>query len=124
MLQQGQNYSFLSVSDKVNYNKEMPGEKAVEDAGDGVEGGGSLAVYDKEEFECLPGEEVSKLCGDYAAYARVSLAEEHGQVDGEGRGVAGFNTYLCHLKIVTNIAAIEEQLQAFTEMVEMIGSDK
>eukprot|EP00092_Neocalanus_flemingeri_P065441 GFUD01079580.1.p1 GENE.GFUD01079580.1~~GFUD01079580.1.p1 ORF type:complete len:177 (-),score=67.79 GFUD01079580.1:50-541(-) len=63
-----------------------------------------MAIYDKEEFEKVDDEEVKKLCSDYAAYTRVNLAEEHGQ-------------------IVTNIAAIEEQLQSFAEMVEMLGSD-
>ena len=32
--------------------------------------------------------------------------------------------HVLYIQIVTSIAAIEEQLQAFTEMVEMIGSDK
>ena len=40
----------------------------------------STAVYDKEDFEKLNDEEVKKLCSDYAAYTRVNLSEEHGQV--------------------------------------------
>eukprot|EP00090_Calanus_glacialis_P008307 TRINITY_DN16617_c0_g1_i1.p1 TRINITY_DN16617_c0_g1~~TRINITY_DN16617_c0_g1_i1.p1 ORF type:complete len:186 (-),score=83.61 TRINITY_DN16617_c0_g1_i1:24-581(-) len=81
----------------------MSGEKVKESGADALEAA-SIAVYDKDEFEGLPDEEIVKLCSDYAAYTRISLAEEHGQ-------------------IVTNIAAIEEQLHTFTELVEMIGSD-
>ena len=40
----------------------------------------STLVYDKEDFEPLPDEEVGKLCKDYASFSRINLAEEHGQV--------------------------------------------
>ena len=59
----------------------MSGEKVKESGADALEAA-SIAVYDKDEFEGLPDEGIVKLCSDYAAYTRISLAEEHGQVGG------------------------------------------
>merc|ERR1711936_55371 len=56
----------------------------------------NAVVYDNDD--------VKKLCNDYAAYTRVNLAEDHGQ-------------------IVTSIAGFEEQLHTFTEMLELINND-
>ena len=69
----------------------------------------SLNKDDKEEAEEI--KELSKyketdletLCGQYAAYTRVNLAEEHGQ-------------------IVTQIANMEEQLHTFSQLLEAISS--
>jgi hypothetical protein len=56
------------------------------------------------ELEPYGDARVRALCRDYAAYTRVSLAEEHGQ-------------------IVTQIAALEEQLHTFSQLLEVVGSD-
>ena len=69
----------------------------------------SLNKDDKGEAEKI--KELSKyketdletLCGQYAAYTRVNLAEEHGQ-------------------IVTQIANMEEQLHTFSQLLEAISS--
>ena len=130
----------------------MSVDKVKESATDALETA-SMAVYDKEEFEKLDDDEVKKLCSDYAAYTRVNLSEEHGQVTSlfdqprrldcvclpsgswkyewhslEWRiaelYILSYSFILLFIQIVTSIAAIEEQLQSFTEMVELIGSDK
>merc|ERR1712045_223658 len=51
-----------------------------------------------EEAPTLETETVRELCGDYAAFTRTNLSEEHGQ-------------------IVTQLAAIEEQISTFSEMM-------
>ena len=54
-----------------------------------------LSKYKKSDLEAL--------CGQYAAYTRVNLAEEHGQ-------------------IVTQIANMEEQLHTFSQLLEAVSS--
>ena len=54
-----------------------------------------LSKYNKTDLETL--------CSQYAAYTRVNLAEEHGQ-------------------IVTQIANMEEQLHTFSQLLEAISS--
>ena len=61
---------------------------------------------EEEEMEDLSkykGTDLETLCGQYAAYTRVNLAEEHGQ-------------------IVTQIANMEEQLHTFSQLLEAISS--
>ena len=64
---------------------------------------------DKEEesngidFPKYERKDLETLCGQYAAYTRVNLAEEHGQ-------------------IVTQIATMEEQLHTFSQLIEAISS--
>ena len=64
---------------------------------DKVEGAETIEMskYKKTDLEAL--------CGQYAAYTRVNLAEEHGQ-------------------IVTQIANMEEQLHTFSQLLEAISS--
>ena len=62
----------------------MSGEKVKVHGADALEAA-SIAVHHKEVFEGLPDEEIGKLCSDYAAFTRISLAEEHGQVKGVAR---------------------------------------
>ena len=64
----------------------MSGEKVKESGAEALEAA-SIAVYDKEEFEGLPDEDIDKLCSDYVAYTRISLAEEHGQVKGVAKNL-------------------------------------
>ena len=54
-----------------------------------------LSKYEKTDLDAL--------CHQYAAYTRVNLAEEHGQ-------------------IVTQIANMEEQLHTFSQLLEAISS--
>ena len=54
----------------------------------------------------------------------IDIAKTKFQKGGLGGLVAIHFTCLYPFQIVTNIAAIEEQLHTFTEMVEMIGSNK
>lgn len=54
-----------------------------------------LSKYKKTDLDAL--------CHQYAAYTRVNLAEEHGQ-------------------IVTQIANMEEQLHTFSQLLEAISS--
>ena len=67
------------------------------------------ADVDKEEesngidFPKYERKDLETLCGQYAAYTRVNLAEEHGQ-------------------IVTQIATMEEQLHTFSQLIEAISS--
>ena len=66
----------------------------------------SLNKDDAEEVkECSKYQktDLETLCGQYAAYTRVNLAEEHGQ-------------------IVTQIANMEEQLHTFSQLLEAISS--
>ena len=69
----------------------------------------SLDKDDKEEVEEISElseykeTDLETLCGQYAAYTRVNLAEEHGQ-------------------IVTQIANMEEQLHTFSQLLEAISS--
>ena len=65
-----------------------------EDKGEGAEMN-EISKYKKTDLEAL--------CGQYAAYTRVNLAEEHGQ-------------------IVTQIANMEEQLHTFSQLLEAISS--
>ena len=63
---------------------------------------------DKEENEVVElskykSKDLEALCEQYAAYTRVNLAEEHGQ-------------------IVTQIANMEEQLHTFSQLLEAISS--
>ena len=64
---------------------------------------------DKEEgsnridFPKYERKNLETLCCQYAAYTRVNLAEEHGQ-------------------IVTQIATMEEQLHTFSQLIEAISS--
>ena len=63
---------------------------------------------DKEENEVVElskykSKDLEALCEQYAAYTRVNLAEEHGQ-------------------IVTQIAIMEEQLHTFSQLLEAIAS--
>ena len=55
----------------------MSGESSKEISEEAVE---AVSTVDKEDFTALSDEEVSQLCNDYAAYTRLNLAEEHGQV--------------------------------------------
>ena len=65
-----------------------------EDKGEGAEIN-EISKYKKTDLEAL--------CGQYAAYTRVNLAEEHGQ-------------------IVTQIANMEEQLHTFSQLLEAVSS--
>jgi len=56
-----------------------------------------------EDLSKYKGTDLETLCGQYAAYTRVNLAEEHGQ-------------------IVTQIANMEEQLHTFSQLLEAISS--
>ena len=56
-----------------------------------------------EEFSKYKKTDLENLCGQYAAYTRVNLADEHGQ-------------------IVTQIANMEEQLHTFSQLLEAISS--
>ena len=58
-----------------------------------------------KSVEKLDDKLVRELCEDYAAYTRVNISEEHGQV-------------------VTQIAAIEEQISTFSEMLTDIQANK
>ena len=58
-----------------------------------------------KSLEKLDDKAVTELCEDYAAYTRVNISEEHGQV-------------------VTQIAAIEEQISTFSEMLTDIQANK
>ena len=58
-----------------------------------------------KSLEKLEDKAVRELCEDYAAYTRVNISEEHGQV-------------------VTQIAAIEEQISSFSEMLTDIQANK
>lgn len=58
-----------------------------------------------KSVEKLDDKVVTELCEDYAAYTRVNISEEHGQV-------------------VTQIAAIEEQISTFSEMLTDIQANK
>ena len=67
--------------------------------------------------------EVKKLCQDYANYSRVNLSEEHGQVLLKIDCLENHH-HLHHLQIVTHIAAIEEQISTFSEMLADIQGNK
>ena len=58
-----------------------------------------------KSVEKLDDKVVTELSEDYAAYTRVNISEEHGQV-------------------VTQIAAIEEQISTFSEMLTDIQANK
>ena len=58
-----------------------------------------------KSLEKLDDKVVTELCEDYAAYTRVNISEEHGQV-------------------VTQMAAIEEQISTFSEMLTDIQANK
>jgi len=58
-----------------------------------------------KSLEKLDDKAVTELCEDYAAYTRVNISEEHGQV-------------------VTQMAAIEEQISTFSEMLTDIQANK
>ena len=59
----------------------MVSDMLAEDVGvDSLTENEATLVYDKEDFEPLPDEEVEKLCKDYASFTRINLAEDHGQV--------------------------------------------
>lgn len=65
----------------------------------------SLMEEPVKSLEKLDEKAVTELCKDYAAYTRVNISEEHGQV-------------------VTQIAAIEEQISSFSEMLQDIQANK
>lgn len=60
-------------------------------------------VVEIKELSKYKETDLETLCGQYAAYTRVNLAEEHGQ-------------------IVTQIANMEEQLHTFSQLLEAISS--
>ena len=60
-------------------------------------------VVEIKELSKYKETDLETLCGQYAAYTRVNLAEEHGQ-------------------IVTQIANMEEQLHTFSRLLEAISS--
>ena len=65
----------------------------------------SMVEETTQSLERLDDKVVAELCWDYAHYTRVNISEEHGQV-------------------VTQIAAIEEQLSTFSEMLTDIQANK
>ena len=65
----------------------------------------SMVEETTQSLERLDDKVVAELCRDYAHYTRVNISEEHGQV-------------------VTQIAAIEEQLSTFSEMLTDIQANK
>ena len=65
----------------------------------------SLMEEPMKSLEKLDDKAVTELCEDYAAYTRVNISEEHGQV-------------------VTQMAAIEEQISTFSEMLTDIQANK
>lgn len=65
----------------------------------------SVMEEQMKSLEKLDDKVVTELCEDYAAYTRVNISEEHGQV-------------------VTQMAAIEEQISTFSEMLTDIQANK
>ena len=65
----------------------------------------SLMEEPMKSLEKLDDKAMTELCEDYAAYTRVNISEEHGQV-------------------VTQMAAIEEQISTFSEMLTDIQANK
>ena len=65
----------------------------------------SVMEEQMKSLEKLDDKVVTELCKDYAAYTRVNISEEHGQV-------------------VTQMAAIEEQISTFSEMLTDIQANK
>ena len=65
----------------------------------------SLMEEPMKSLEKLDDKAVTELCEDYAAYTRVNISEEHGLV-------------------VTQMAAIEEQISTFSEMLTDIQANK
>merc|ERR1712025_1555638 len=64
----------------------------------------SVMEEQMKSLEKLDDKVVTELCKDYAAYTRVNISEEHGQV-------------------VTQMAAIEEQISTFSEMLTDIQAN-
>ena len=73
------------------------------------------------QLESLDPSVVKELCQDYAQFTRVNISEEHGQVSLTSDHLLLISDTL---QIVTQIAAIEEQISTFSDLLTQIENNK